>query len=199
MGTATLCPPDFVSLRDPGPLEPGQLRGKLGFGGLIPTTLPGSPRAKSSDDLYVLGHQRPPKGSTLTPSTTRLLHSADLNPRSLTQALTSRPPSEISDVTSGRHASWSSRAVRRATHASPGNPQSPLVLTWSFCRMWAPPSVHMRQASDSRSSLMKPGGGLGLTGWPRVPRIPTRGEVVVYGTLCSGVTGPPFPHWRGPP
>ena len=131
--------------------------------GLISTTLPGSPRAKSSDNLDVLGPQRPTQDSTWTPSTAGLLHSADLNPSSLTQALTSSPPSGISDVTSRHHASWSPRAVRRAAHASPRNPQSPLVLTWSLCRplMWAAPYLHMstEQASDSPSSLRKLGRG----------------------------------------
>ena len=52
--------------------------------GLVPTTLPVSPRAKSSDRLYVLGSQSPPQQSTLTPSTPGLLHTSDLNSSSVT-------------------------------------------------------------------------------------------------------------------
>ena len=175
--------------------------------GLISTTLPGSPRAKSSDNLDVLGPQRPTQDSTWTPSTAGLLHSADLNPSSLTQALTSPPPSGISDVTSGRHASWSPRAVRRAAHIFPGNPQSPQVLTSSLHRTWGPPSAHLRlhptdQTSGSPSSLRKSGRGGGVLRLTARPGVPSNGGVAFYGTLCSGVSsslkrGPPCPLREG--
>ena len=50
-------------------------------------------------------------------------------------------PIRISDITSGCQALWSPRAIRRATHASPGDPQPPLVLISSLHKTWAPPSA----------------------------------------------------------
>ena len=47
--------------------------------GLITTTLMGSPRAESTDDLDVLWSQSPPEGSILTLDTAGLIHSAYLN------------------------------------------------------------------------------------------------------------------------
>ena len=64
---------------EPGPPQP-EPREASRSRGLTPTTMPGSLRAESSDDLDVLGPQSPPQGSTLTPSTAGFLHSADLNP-----------------------------------------------------------------------------------------------------------------------
>ena len=177
------------------------------MGNSFPQPCQGFPRLRAVMTCMSWGPRAPwPQGSTLTPSVVGLLHSADLNPSSLTQALTSPPPSGISDVTSGRHASWSPRAVRRAAHIFPGNPQSPLVLTSSLRRTWGPPSAHLRlhptdPTSGSPSSLRKSGHGGGvlrLTAWPGVP---SNGGVAFYGTLCSGVSsslkrGPPCPLRR---
>ena len=116
------------------------LEGNQGSG-LIPTTLLVSPRAKSSDHLYVLGSQSPPQQSTLTPSTPGLLHTSDLNSSSvtLTSPLPARSAMSQLDVTPHGHPGLSGEP-----HMHPLGTLSLLCLTWGLCRMWAPSSVHRR-------------------------------------------------------
>ena len=163
------------------------LEGNQGSG-LIPTTLLVSPRAKSSDHLYVLGSQSPPQQSTLTPSTPGLLHTSDLNSSSvtLTSPLPARSAMSQLDVTPHGHPGLSGEphmhplGTLRLLCASPGVSAGcgPLLLSTG--------DLSMDQDSDSLCSLRMPGKGVNLIGWPGVPRSPRRHEVVFYGTLCLG-------------
>ena len=53
---------------------------QAGVGGSLPQPCQGLPGLRAVMTWIVLGPQSPPQGSSLTPSTAGLLHSADLNP-----------------------------------------------------------------------------------------------------------------------
>ena len=123
-----------------------------------------------------------------------LLHTSDLNSSSVTQALTSPVPARSVmsqlDVTPHGHPGLSGEPHMHSLWTLSLFCSSPGVSAGCGPLPLSTGNLSTDQASDSLCSLRKPGEGVNLTGWPRVPRSPSRCEVVFYGPSIWGWLDP---------